>query len=183
MIQFKEDLLPTEELQLKEVLITDILILRSLVERRGAVKEIEGYVKQISEIYALPPADRDAMRLEWLLNQKMALEAAQKVSTGEQIKLGERMKHLMNDLKATRNQRLKRVEDGKTSWSGLLRYFEEEKNRVKEGLEAEIQKKAMEFEFERMSEPHSYIDNSVDLPFLSEESLAIFDKTKEEGNV
>ena len=58
--------------------------------------------------------------------------------TNEYTKLLAEQQKISKDLKATREQRIKRIEDGKSSWTGLIRMLEDEKIREAEGRQMEI---------------------------------------------
>ena len=74
-------------------------------------------------------------------------------------------------LKATRDARVKRIEDSKTTWLGYLRMMEDVQNRKDGGDDAEIKRIAKEKEKERLSQWHKYEDGVVDQPFLTPETV------------
>ena len=83
---------------------------------------------------------------------------------------------LRKDLKATREQRIKRIEDGKSSWIGLIRMLEDEEIREKEGREMEIMAMAVDKNRKLISEYHNYADDTVDSPLLTPETVLEKDK-------
>jgi hypothetical protein len=90
--------------------------------------------------------------------------------TNEYTKLLNEQQKISKDLKATREQRIKRIEDGKSSWVGLIRMLEDEVTREKEGREMEILNIATEKYKNRLNEYHTFQDNTVDKPFLTPDS-------------
>jgi hypothetical protein len=169
--QFREDVLPTEELQIKQLITTDILMNRCMVERKRCLNEINRLDEEITREYATDIEHRD---IEMLLNLEQQISLArgsQGTHTTEYTKLSKEYKDLAKDLKATRDQRLQRIEDGKTSWVGLLRMLEEEDVREREGRDMGILKAAADNQWDILSEFHEYEDGTVDRPVLTPEVI------------
>jgi hypothetical protein len=91
--------------------------------------------------------------------------------TNEYTKLLNEQQKISKDLKATREQRIKRIEDGKSSWVGLIRMLEDEEIREKEGREMEILSMATEKYRTKLEDLHQYADKTLDRPFLTPESI------------
>ena len=91
--------------------------------------------------------------------------------TNEYTKLLNEQQKISKDLKATREQRIKRIEDGKSSWIGLIRMLEDEEIREKEGREMEIMNMSVEQQINKLSEYHEYQDGEVDTPLLTPETV------------
>jgi hypothetical protein len=91
--------------------------------------------------------------------------------TNEYTKLLNEQQKISKDLKATREQRIKRIEDGKSSWVGLIRMLEDEEIREKKGREMEIINLATEKSLQSLHDYHEYQDGTVDRPFLTPESV------------
>jgi hypothetical protein len=86
--------------------------------------------------------------------------------TNEYTKLLNEQQKISKDLKATREQRIKRIEDGKSSWVGLIRMLEDEELREKEGKELAILSMATDKARNHLEQYHSFADNTLDKPFL-----------------
>jgi len=91
--------------------------------------------------------------------------------TNEYTKLLNEQQKISKDLKATREQRIKRIEDGKSSWTGLIRMLEDEEIREKEGREMEILALATDKIKDKLYDYHNYADNTVDRPFLTPDTV------------
>ena len=91
--------------------------------------------------------------------------------TNEYTKLLNEQQKISKDLKATREQRIKRIEDGKSSWVGLIRMLEDEAIREKEGREMEILALATDKAKSKLYEYHNFADKNVDIPILNPEAL------------
>lgn len=171
MKQFREDVLAAEELQIKQFITIDILINRSMKERKRHISETEKLQKYVDDEYALPEDQRDIPKLTNLETQLSFARNSIANYTNEYTKLLNEQQKISKDLKATREQRIKRIEDGKSSWIGLIRMLEDEDIREKEGKEMEILKQATNKSKSNLTEYHEYEDGGVDQPFLTPESV------------
>lgn len=174
--QFREDVLPAEELQIKQFITIDILINRSMKERKRHIAETERLQKKVDEEYNKPEDARDVPKLVNLETQLNFARNSIASYTNEYTKLLNEQQKISKDLKATREQRIKRIEDGKSSWVGLIRMLEDELIREKEGREMEILAMATEKAKNKLSENHQYQDGKVDQPILTPESLEYLEK-------
>ena len=176
--QFREDVLPTEELQIKQLITTEILMNRCMVERKRNLEEVERLDSILIEEYARPLGERNTDRIMNLEQQMSLVRGAQSTHTTEYTKLSKEYKDLAKDLKATRDQRLQRIEDGKTSWIGLIRMLEDEIMREREGLDMEIMSASADKSLQELGEYHTYDDGTVDRPMLTPE--IVLEKDDEE---
>jgi len=171
MKQFREDVLAAEELQIKQFITIDILINRSMKERKRHIAETAKLQKLVDDEYAKSEDDRDIPKLTNLETQLSFARNSIANYTNEYTKLLNEQQKISKDLKATREQRIKRIEDGKSSWIGLIRMLEDEDIREKEGKEMEILKQATNKFKNQLSDYHEYEDGGVDQPFLTPESV------------
>jgi hypothetical protein len=169
--QFREDVLPAEELQIKQFITIDILINRSMKERKRHIAETDKLQKLVDKEYEKPEDTRDIPKLANLETQLSFARNSIANYTNEYTKLLNEQQKISKDLKATREQRIKRIEDGKSSWTGLIRMLEDEEIREKEGKEMEILALATEKIKEKLHSYHNYADNTVDQPFLTPDSI------------
>jgi len=169
--QFREDVLPAEELQIKQFITIDILINRSMKERKRHIAETEKLQREVDKEYDKPEDQRDIPRLTSLETQLTFARNSIANYTNEYAKLLAEQQKISKDLKATREQRIKRIEDGKSSWVGLIRMLEDEILREKEGREMAILVMATDKAKEKLMDYHQYQDNSVDIPFLTPEAV------------
>lgn len=169
--QFREDVLPAEELQIKQFITIDILINRSMKERKRHIAETDKLQKLVDKEYEKPESERDIPRLANLETQLSFARNSIANYTNEYTKLLNEQQKISKDLKATREQRIKRIEDGKSSWTGLIRMLEDEEIREKEGKEMEILSMAVDKAKDKLYDYHTYQDNVVDKPFLTPDSV------------
>jgi hypothetical protein len=169
--QFREDVLPAEELQIKQFITIDILINRSMKERKRHIAETEKLQKLVDSEYDKSEDQRDIPRLANLETQLSFARNSIANYTNEYTKLLGEQQKISKDLKATREQRIKRIEDGKSSWVGLIRMLEDEDVREKEGREMELIKMATQKAKDQLMTYHQYQDDKLDSPFLTPESV------------
>ena len=169
--QFREDVLPAEELQIKQFITIDILSNRSMKERKRHMSETEKLQKLVDAEYAKSESDRDIPKLANLETQLSFARNSIANYTNEYTKLLNEQQKISKDLKATREQRIKRIEDGKSSWTGLIRMLEDEEIREKEGREMEILNMASKKFFDTLSDYHQFQDKTLDKPFLTPETI------------
>lgn len=169
--QFREDVLPAEELQIKQFITIDILINRSMKERKRHISETDKLQKLVDKEYEKPEDQRDIPKLANMETQLSFARNSLANYTNEYTKLLAEQQKISKDLKATREQRIKRIEDGKSSWTGLIRMLEDEAIREKEGREMEILAMATDKVKASLSEYHQYQDGIVDRPLLTPETV------------
>ena len=174
--QFREDVLPAEELQIKQFITIDILINRSMKERKRHIADTEKLQEEVDREYKLPEDLRDGPKLANLETQLSFARNSIANYTNEYTKLLNEQQKISKDLKATREQRIKRIEDGKSSWIGLIRMLEDEEIREKEGREMEIMAMAVDKNKKLLAEYHNYADDTVDSPLLTPETIVEKDK-------
>jgi hypothetical protein len=170
--QFREDVLPAEELQIKQFITIDILINRSMKERKRHIAETERLQRQVDSEYEKSEDQRDIPKLANLETQLSFARNSIANYTNEYTKLLGEQQKISKDLKATREQRIKRIEDGKSSWVGLIRMLEDEAIREREGREMEIINIATQKATKDLQQYHSYADKTLDRPFLTPESVS-----------
>lgn len=190
MHQFREDLTAAEENQVIKLITTDILINRSLREKKSLAISLNKRQKMIDKICDGDNASAEALMAIAEAETFMELTRAQiKNLTKEHNDLLDKYQKLHKDLKVTRDQRKRVADDGKKTWSDLLKLVEDEDAKEKEGEMAAIISHAAEKSLEKMSEYHSYIDGEVDIPILNSNTVMkedddethSQDKRKEEG--
>lgn len=169
LLQFREDVLYAEELSITQYITLEILMGRALAEKQRAIIDIERLIKTLDEEYEkADDADRNLIsNLEGqLANIRMAVPAY----TTEYTKFLEKQQAISKDLKATRDQRIKRVEDSKSSWTGFLRALDDEETRARFGDEAELMRLAKDGADIRLAQDHVYLDGKIDKPLLNVET-------------
>ena len=170
--QFKDDVFHTEEMQVVDVIKLDILMNRTLKEQQKSMNDI-GDMEML--ILTEKQKGRDERDRDYILNmerQIAVLRAAQE-SLGKDYKEMQAKKNTMlKELKGTREQRIKILEDSKETFAAWVRALIQDKGMRKEiGANMEKMRLAMEKEKVRLSEFHKYEDGLIDQPFLTPETV------------
>jgi hypothetical protein len=98
--------------------------------------------------------------------------AAQDSLTRDYKDLQTKKAAMLKDLKATREQRIKRLEDSKQTFIGWVRNLMSNPDTRREmGIEMEKMRLAMKQEEKRLSEYHQYEDGGIDQPFLTPDTV------------
>lgn len=168
--QFKDDLLPTEELQLFQVITLKILIDRTLAEQKMALEDMQ------SAHQALEGLEERGTKTQSVKDQislyETKYENAKKTNRecADRYKIySDKQDKMFAALKGTRDQRVKFFENSKHSVLGWLRLLMDEENRREMGDEAEFMRRAAEKERERLSRIYTYEDGFEDRPLLTPE--------------
>lgn len=170
--QFKDDVFPTEELQVVDVIKLEILMNRCLKSNKDNLNEMNLIDKMIREERSKEKEDRDQDYLMNLERQMASLRASQESLNRDYRELQTKKAAILREMKGTREQRIKRLEDSKqsfTSWVAMLMQDPETLKRY--GIEMEKMRLAMLKERERLSSFHKYEDGVVDQPFLTPDTV------------
>lgn len=173
MLQFKEDLQYAEELELKQFITLEILINRNLTERQIFREEAEKLQKLLDKEYEVDESIRDITRIANLEAQLSCARTAIPSYMTEYAKLLEKRQNITRDLKATRDQRIKRIDDSKTTWTGFLKALDDETIRSRVGDDIELMRLAKNKARDRLSELHEYVDGKFDRPILNSETIEL----------
>lgn len=170
--QFRDDVLPTEELQVIDAIKLEILMNRCLKEQGNNSNDVDDIQKLLDDERKLDRDEQDFDRILNLERQVAVLRAAQESLSKDYKDLQSRKNVLLKELKGTREQRIQRLEDAKHSFIGWMKNLTQNPDEVHRiGLEMEKMRLAMEKEEARLSEYHKYEDGTVDQPFLNPENV------------
>ena len=170
--QFKDDVFPTEELQVVDVIKLEILMNRCLKGNKENIEQINTYDHMIQDERA---RDKDQQDHDYIINlerQVASLRASQESLNRDYRELQAKKASMLREMKGTREQRIKRLEDSKlsfTSWVAAL--MQDPELMKKYGIEMEKMRLAMINEKERLAAFHKYEDGTVDQPFLTPDTV------------
>lgn len=179
MKQFREDILYTEELQAKQWITLEIMANKVMQDRKGTTEQIERIENMLAPLYEQPEEIRDVVTISQLEQELAMLRNSQGSFTTEHAKILDKIERIQRDLKAARSDRVKKIEDSKTSWTGFIRALEDEALRQRVGEDVEIGRMAKNKAIERLSKYHKYDDGQVDRPFLNAEVIEKYDDEEE----
>ena len=170
--QFKDDVFPTEELQVVDVIKLELLMSRCLQQNKSNIDQISAFEILVQEGRALDPDQQDVDAIFNLERQVAALRAAQESLNRDYRDLQTKKSAMLKDMKGTREQRIKRLEDSKQSFTGWVAHLMQNPALTQQyGLEMEKMRLSMEKEKERLSVFHKYEDGQVDQPFLTPDTV------------
>ena len=169
--QFSEDVVHTEEMQILEVIRTEVLINRGMEDRQEVLRNIERLHKLIEDEMEKPIAIQDAAAIASFQTQLGAAISSKSSYINEHEKLLTKKERLMKDLKGTREQRKRGRDDAKTNFSAWLRQLDDKEIREEEGFDMEVHRVAAEKATKRLSQYHQYEDGIVDQPILNADTL------------
>lgn len=171
--QFRGDTTHSEDIMILKFCELEILMDRNKRDRITFTKEVERIETEI-QAEAMKKAAGDPYNYDYvrqLENQIVGLKSSGNASSREYNSLFDQQMQLMEELKATRNQRLEKIIDGKQTFSGWLKLLTDIEYRTRQSREMELFKKAMEREQTRLSEYHEYEDGEIDQPLITPETL------------
>lgn len=170
--QFKDDVYPTEQMQVVDTIKLDILMNRCLTEQHRCMTEIRYNERLLDEERRKEKPDRDKDYMFNLEKQIGVMRAAQESLHGDYENLLQEKNKILKEMKATRDARIKSIESYKHSFSGwMVRLLEDKELRKKVGEDMEKMRIAAGFEHKRLSEYHTYIDGTLDRPILIPEDV------------
>ena len=170
--QFKDDVIPTEEIQVVDLIKLELLMNRCLKVNKSNMDQINAFQKLISDERALDPDQQDVDTIINLERQVASLRAAQESLNRDYRDLQTKKNSMLKEMKATREQRVKRYEDSKHSFTGWIIHLINNPELTKSyGIEMEKMRLAMKKEGERLGQFHQYEDGQVDQPFLTPDTV------------
>ena len=170
--QFKDDVFPTEELQVIDVIKLELLMNRCLKGNKDNIQQISTYETMVKDERS---KDKDDQDLDYIINlerQIASLRASQESLNRDYRELQTKKASMLREMKGTREQRIKRLEDSKQSFISWVANMMQDPETMKQyGIEMEKMKMAMLKEKERLSAFHKYEDGLVDQPFLTPDTV------------
>ena len=172
ILQFREDVLSSEEVQIKQLVTTEVLINRTMRIRKECQGEMEKLQKEIDKEKLNKDGGMSSIeRIGYLENQLGIVKASLGAHATEFGKLQQTHQAMMKDLKATRDKRIERIEDAKTSFVSYIRMLEDEEVRDRIGDEAELMRMAKDKVEIDLAEYHTFVDDEIDQPFLNADTV------------
>jgi hypothetical protein len=178
--QFQDDVFHTEEGQIIDYAKLEILINRCLMRQNHAREEIEDVQNQLAHEKAAPPDVRDLERINFLMQTLGALNAGNQNTLREYNDLMKQKQDILKNVKGTRDQRIKSLEDNKQTFGALFaKIATDSEYRAKVGAEMEKFRIAMYREKDRLSQEIRFNDGFYDKPLLNSETILEEEKTTE----
>lgn len=171
-MQFNEDVWPTEEWQMNKHITLMILKNRYLKKMYVIERQIDDTQKLLNEEYAKPKGQKDIGAVRDLTSLIDKLQNNQMMLGKEVKSVLDSQKDTEKQLKISRDQRIKGIQDSTQNWTGILRILNDDievRNLV--GRHIEIMRAAQEKEKLRLYDYHTFIDGSLDRLILTDDSV------------
>jgi len=176
--QFNFDVTHSEESQICKAIDLQILMGRTLKEKQKVDGEIEIMEKELRRavneddtVMTDDAKNNHRNYIQSIMTQLAGVRSSQLNRTKEFKDLVDQHQKLTKDLKGTRDQRFKEIEDRKVTFFGWLKQFDNINERMKLSREAELIAMASEKSLQDLGEYHTYQDNSVDQCILNAETV------------
>ena len=140
--QFKDDVFPTEELQVVDVIKLEILMNRCLKGNKENIEQINTYDQMVRDERS---RDKDQQDHDYIINlerQMASLRASQESLNRDYRELQAKKASMLREMKGTREQRIKRLEDSKLSFTSWVAALMQDPERMKNyGIQMEKMRK------------------------------------------
>ena len=168
--QFRDDVYPTEEMQVVDTIKLELLMNRTLSQQQQCMDDIRRLEQQL--IRERGEETKDVAEIGNLERQISILRAAQESLNSDFQNMLNKKNAILKEMKATRDARIKHLESNKNNVYALLKQIVEDKDRrIRLGIDMEKMRLAADAEYERLSEYFEYDDGEVDQPFLTPENV------------
>jgi len=167
---FHQGVTATDEIMMKDVIIEDILLHRALEQKKNILQEIKENEKLLAEERQKDREDRDTDFMTNALRTIVQLRGTSEAYTKEINEIKKTKDGKFKDLKATRNERLKTVEESGKNIFALIKLLDEQKLRETEGRMTGLVYEASKTKEGQMKQEMVFADGEVDKVWLTPES-------------
>lgn len=180
MSQFRDDVLASERIQVFKVIRMAIFMNRNAKKQRDLTVQAHDTEKRLAYLAKKVRDGADLSEFELALEANLKAELG--VITAElsdlvngYTKLEDKHQGLMEELKATRKQRVDRIETGKIDFLMVLRSIATD-DRVRQDSERQIELNRLTYakEVVRLAKPHRFADGSIHQPLLNSDTVGMF---------
>lgn len=169
--QFRDDVYPTEELQVIDTIKLEILMSRSMKNQQKCVQDVL-QAENLLQLEVQKGIAADSQVINSLRQQIASLRAAQDVLGKQHNEYLKQKNDILKNMKATRDARIQILESSKENFAGWMRKLISDKElRIKMGRDLEKMRLASLNSLEKFSEYHKYIDGDLDRPILNEHTV------------
>lgn len=177
--QFQEDVVATEEVQILNLIKTEILMDRNLSGKMKLSENIDRYRGMVESL--LKPYDGHFASLsneerEVIMDLEDKIQAAlnaEATRTTEFIGLLKEHNTLSQKVMGSRDQRVTQIINRKVSFGSLVEDLLKIEKQQEESRILELTKMSAVQEFKRLAQPHKYGDNQVDNPILTSDVIEL----------
>lgn len=170
--QFKDEVYPTEEIQVVDMIKLEVLMNRILKEQQTLTINITQAENLLRNERLKEEGDRDVALITNLEVQLAGYRAAQSEVMDLYNNFLNKKKDILKELKGTRDQRVKNLENSKSTFIGWMTHILSDiELRKNLGIRMEKMRLATEAERLRLSEYHKYVNGELDQPLLSNDTV------------
>ena len=168
--QFRDDVYPTEEMQVVDTIKLEILMNRAVTQQQKVMRDIEAL--EVALTHERGNIETDSAEINNLERQIGVLRAAQESLNKDYQDMLKEKNKILKEMKATRDARIKHLESNKHNFVTFIRQIVEDgAMRTRLGRDMEKMRLATQVEMQRLSEWHEYEDGEVDQPILTPENM------------
>lgn len=173
------DILHTDKIQIKDLILAEIFLDRNLCRKRDTMKDLDDAKRslELEEKKDTP----DPVQLQMLRGAITQFYQQLDILSKEQGKYEERKDKLFEGLKATRNQRMKQIEERGKDIFGLIKWLDTKEARETEGRVLSLIKEAKTRVYNDLTTPVEFDDGQEDIPLLVPEIFNGNDIDQETG--
>ena len=163
----------TDEIMMKDVIIEDILLHRALEEKRNILNDIKEQELELMRVKSMAVELRNQQDTDSATNALrtiVQLRGAQEAYTKEINDIKKTKDGKFKDLKATRQERLKTVEEAGKNIFALIKHLDEVKMRESEGRMTALVYESAKRKQHELEQNTVFADGEVDRPWMTPES-------------
>lgn len=171
MKQFNNDVYYSEEAQIIELIHFEIMGMRLFNEIKQTEEMEIDLEKKISDERKKSKDDINDQLIIDFSERLDVLRKSKGIYNKQILEFSKEKQELFTQLKATRDQRVKQFTDDNYTFPKLVKMLADEKGKQKHGRMLGLMKKAMDKEYEHLTESHRYDDGKYDMPLLTPDSV------------
>jgi hypothetical protein len=173
MLALQDDVSPIDEIHIVEFARCQVLKHRAMMEKKMGRDRIEKLRARVVEILEKDPkpSQDDLQEIDNAEREISQLTAAQTANSSEYKTHSDKSDTLFKMLKATRDQRIKSLDDNKrTTYIDVLKELAQEDKLERQGKLAALRIAATNKSRKKLTEPHTFADGEVCHPLLTAET-------------
>jgi hypothetical protein len=178
--QFDLDIRPTEELQLKRLILLDIQADRINIQKKEQAEDLARKQQLLNREMGLAANERDREQIAVIQSEIAAIRSALQNFSREAKDLISESKHIQKDLKATRDQRADTIDDSKINFTSWIKVVQDAKFRRGVSAEMEVLKMSTQNAKNKLGEYVEFADGTVDRQLINYETVE--EEDEQDGN-
>ncbi len=163
------DVLETDEMMIKDLIIADIFSMRSSTDKADVIRLISQLEDEIKQEEQASEEVQDKDKIENCRNQIISLQTAKGALAKQYLDYQKEKKSQTHDLKGSRDQRFKQQIESNRSFFELFKELDTLKKRKEEGRISKKVFEAAQVVKNDWNQIMEYEDGTLDKPFLSPE--------------